>query len=153
FSDDFDEMASHARLIAGWGENVYVKIPVSNTSGESSGPLIRDLARAGIKLNVTAVFTLEQVEAVCAALGGQAPPIVSVFAGRLADTGLDPVPLMAAARALVAQYPDTELLWASPRELYNICQADAVGCDIITVPPDLLLKIDSLGKDPHAFSL
>jgi transaldolase len=153
FSDEFDEMESQARRIATWGENVYVKIPVSNTRGEATAPLIKTLARAGVKLNVTAVFTLAQVWEVCQALGGQAPAVVSVFAGRIADTGLDPIPVMTAARALVGTYANVELLWASPRELLNIVQADEVGCDIITVSNDLLKKLDALGKDLREFSL
>src|SRR4051794_1902893 len=153
FSDEFAEMEEQARRIATWGENVYVKIPVTNTRGESSLPLIRNLADAGVKLNVTAVFTLEQVCQVCQAMGGRTAGVVSVFAGRIADAGIDPVPLMSAARELVALYSDLELLWASPREIFNIVQADAVGCHIITVSNDLLKKLDSLGKALGQFSL
>jgi transaldolase len=153
FSDNFDEMAHQARQIASWGSNVYVKVPVTNTLGESSCPLIKDLARAGVKLNVTAVFTLGQVRDVCRALGGCVPAVVSVFAGRIADAGVDPIPVMAAARELVREYDDIELLWASPREILNLFQADETGCDIITVSNDLLKKLDSVGKDLRQFSL
>jgi transaldolase len=153
FSDDFGEMARQARDIASWGANVYVKVPVTNTHGESSCPLIRDLARAGVKLNVTAVFTLSQVRDVCHALAGRAPAVVSVFAGRIADAGIDPIPVMAASREFVREYEDVELLWASPREILNLFQADEAGCDIITVSNDLLKKLDSVGKDLRQFSL
>jgi transaldolase len=153
FSDDLSEMMRQACEIASWGDNVYVKIPVMNTKGKSAAPLIRALARAGVKLNVTAVFTLTQVHEVCAALGGQAPAIVSVFAGRIADSGVDPIPLMAAARHLVDQYQGIELLWASSRELLNVFQADAVGCHIITATNDILKKLDCVGKNLHAFAL
>jgi transaldolase len=153
FSDEFDEMEQQARLIASWGKNVYVKVPITNTRGESSVPLIASLARAGVKLNVTAVFTLRQVSAVCQAIAGRAPAVVSVFAGRIADAGVDPVPVMTAARELVSAYPSTELLWASPREVFNILQAETSGCHIITVANDLLKKLDSVGKDLDQFSL
>jgi len=153
FSDDFAEMERQAQQIAAWGEKVYVKIPVMNTKGKSATPLIRRLAGAGVKLNVTAVFTLTQVHDVCAALGGRAPAIVSVFAGRIADSGVDPMPLMAAARHLVDQYQGIELLWASSRELLNIFQADAVGCHIITATNDILKKLSYVGMNLHAFSL
>jgi transaldolase len=153
FSDEFEEMEAQARRIATWGDQVYVKVPVTNTRGESSAELVQTLARAGVKLNVTAVFTLGQVAEVCQALGGRAPAVVSVFAGRIADAGLDPVPLMAAARELVSMFDGIELLWASPREVFNIFQADAVGCHIITVANDLLKKLDAVGKDLNLFSL
>jgi transaldolase len=153
FSDEFEEMEQQARLIASWGKNIYVKVPITNTRGESSLPLVETLARVGVKLNVTAVFTLRQVSAVCQAIAGRAPAVVSVFAGRIADAGVDPVPLMTAARELVAGYPGVELLWASPREVFNIFQADACGCHIITVANDLLKKLDSVGKDLDQFSL
>ena len=153
FSDDFDEMEEQALRIASWGDNVYVKVPVTNTRGESSVPLVAALARSGVKLNVTAVFTLRQVHEVCQALRGRAPAVVSVFAGRIADAGVDPVPLMMAAREIVRTCPNAELLWASPREVWNIFQADAAGCDIITVANDLLKKLDSVGKDLEQFSL
>jgi transaldolase len=153
FSDEFDEMAEQARLIASWGKNVYVKVPITNTRGDSSLPLVSTLARAGVKLNVTAVFTLRQVSEVCAAIAGRAPAVVSVFAGRIADAGVDPVPVMTAARELVSVYPGVELLWASPREVFNIFQADACGCHSITVANDLLRKLDQVGKDLDQFSL
>jgi transaldolase len=153
FSDDFEEMEWQAGRIAGWGDNVYVKIPITNARGKSSVPLLRRLAGRGVKLNITAVFTLEQVEHVCLAVRGRVPAVVSVFAGRIADTGVDPVPVMARAVAIVREYPQTELLWASPRELLNIIQADQLGCDIITVSNDILAKLNNLGKDLNAFSL
>lgn len=153
FSDEFDEMASQAREIATWGKHVYVKIPVTNTRGESSVALIRDLTREGIKLNVTAILALDQVRDVAAALAGGSSAYVSVFAGRVADTGRDPVPLMAAAVEMVRLMPTLELIWASPRELLNIYHADAIGCHIITVTHDILNRLDSIGKDLHDYSL
>lgn len=153
FSDDFTEMARQARKIAGWGENVYVKIPVTNTQGESSAKLVHDLAREGVKLNVTALTALDQVREMSVALAGGPPAIVSVFAGRVADTGRDPVPHMAAAVECVRSYPNIELIWASPRELLNILQADAIGCHIITVTNDILKKLTLIGKDLHEYSL
>jgi transaldolase len=153
FSDEFTEMERQAREIARWGSNVYVKIPVTNTRREPSVELIRRLAGAGLKLNVTAILALDQVRDVTAALAGGPPAVVSVFAGRVADTGYDPVPLMAAAVELARPYPNIELLWASPRELLNIFQADAVGCHIITATNDILKKLDGVGKDLHEFSL
>lgn len=153
FSDDFAEMERQAKEIASWGSNVNVKIPVTNTKGEPSYGLVRNLARAGIKLNVTAVFTLEQVRDVVAALDASTPAYVSVFAGRIADTGRDPMPLMAAAREMVHLLPKAELIWASPRELLNVFHAEAVGCDIITVTNDVLAKLSNVGKDLARFSL
>ncbi len=153
FSDDFAEMRQQARKIAYWGDNVYVKIPVTNTRGESSVELIHDLTRAGTKLNVTALLTLEQVREVSAALAGGAPACISVFAGRIADTGRDPVPLMAAAVELLRPYPNIELIWASPRELLNIFQADEIGCHIITVTNDILKKLELVGKNLRDYSL
>ena len=153
FSDDFAEMARQARTIASWGETVYVKIPVTNTRGEPAIPLTRALAQAGLKLNVTAVLTLAQVRAVSAALAGGPPACVSVFAGRIADTGRDPVTLMAAAVELVRLAPNVELIWASPRELLNIFHADAIGCHIITATPDILKKLPLIGKALEAYSL
>jgi transaldolase len=153
FSDEFPEMERQAREIASWGDNVNVKIPVTNSVGEPSYKLIRQLAAAGIKLNVTAVFSLAQVRDVVAHLDAATPAYVSVFAGRIADTGRDPMPHMAAAHALVHQLPRAELIWASPRELLNIFHADAVGCDIITVTNDVLAKLASCGKDLGQFSL
>ena len=153
FSDEFQEMAQQARVIAEWGSNVYVKIPVTNTRGESSIPLLRDLAGAGIKLNVTAMTTVAQVRSVVPALAGGPPACVSVFAGRVADTGRDPVPLMAEAVGLLTPHPNLELIWASPRELLNIFHADAIGCHIITVTHDILAKLPLVGKDLDQYSL
>lgn len=152
-SDEFDEMERQAHKIAKWGDNVYVKIPVTNTRGESSARLIHTLAQAGLKLNVTALLALDQVRQVSAALLGSPSAFVSVFAGRVADSGHDPVPLMAAAVELVNLYPNIELIWASPRELLNIFHADSIGCHIITVTNDILGKLHLIGKDLHEFSL
>jgi transaldolase len=153
FSDEFAEMERQARLIAGWGKNVYVKIPVTNTRRETSVPLVRALTRAGIKLNCTAVMTLEQTRVLTDALAGGAPAIISIFAGRIADAGVDPIPLMKEARAIVAPRTNVELLWASPREVLNIVQADEAGCHIITATNDILKKLELLGKDLGEFSL
>ena len=153
FADEFDEMERQAREIASWGENVYVKIPVTNTQRVSSAPLIEKLAGDGIRLNVTAVLTLDQVRTVSARLAGGPSSIISVFAGRNADTGCDPVPLMCQALEVMAPYSNQELLWASPREVLNIVQADAIGCHVITVTPDLLKKLPLLGRDLADYSL
>jgi len=153
FADELDEMERQARDIATWGENVYVKIPVSNTKGVSTAPLIASLSQSGIKLNVTAILSLSQVEAVVEALAPQTPAVVSVFAGRIADTGRDPVPLMRRALSICAAKPLAELLWASPREVLNIYQADEIGCHIITVTPDLLKKLSLRDKDLAEYSL
>jgi transaldolase len=153
FSDDFAEMEAQARRIASWGANVYVKIPVTNTQGESSMPLVRSLAKMGVKQNVTALMTLSQVREASLALGSGPSACVSVFAGRIADTGHDPVPLMAAAVELLRMYPQLQLIWASPRELLNIFHADQVGCDIITVTHDLLKKLHLVGKNLDDHSL
>jgi transaldolase len=154
FADEFSEMQRQAREIATWGANVYVKIPVTNTRRESAAALVKALAADGVKLNVTAICTLAQVREVAQALAGGAPSVVSVFAGRIADTGRDPVPLMGEALQICRQRDARiELLWASPRELLNIVQAAEVGCDIITVTPDLLKKLDLVGKDLGEFSL
>lgn len=141
------------RRIASWGNNVYVKIPVTNTQSESAIPLIRALARAGVKQNVTALMTLAQVRDVSVALAAGSAACISVFAGRVADTGRDPVPMMAAAVEMLAIYPNIELIWASPREILNIVQADQVGCHIITVTHDLLKKLSVFGKNLDEFSL
>lgn len=146
FSDEFDEMERQAYKIARWGENVHVKIPITNTRGESSLQLVEHLACAGVKLNVTAVTTLDQVRGARAALVGGPPAFVSLFAGRVADTGRDPMPIMAQAVELLKAYPKMELIWSSPRELLNIFQADAVGCHIITATNDILNKIDWIGR-------
>src|SRR5258708_29030421 len=153
FADEFAEMERQALKISGWGENVYTKIPVTNTRGESSLDLVCRLARRGVKLNVTALMTLRQVKDVAAALAGGPPAYVSTFAGRIADTGRDPVPIMAEAVGLLRAYPNIELIWASPRELLNIFQADSIGCHIITATHDLLHKLELVGKDLVAFSL
>jgi transaldolase len=153
FSDDFDEMRAHALRIARWGKNVYVKIPVTNTKGESSVPLIRSLARDGVQMNVTALMTLAQVRDVAAALEKAPSSCVSVFAGRIADTGRDPVPLMAAAVELLAPYPHLELIWASPREILNLFHAEQTGCQIITITHDLLKKLSLIGKSLDEYSL
>jgi transaldolase len=147
FSDDFAEMDLQARRIASLGENVYVKIPVTNTRGEPATDLIATLCNAGVKLNVTALMTLDQVVDVAAALAAGTPACVSIFAGRVADTGRDPVPLMASAVRILKRFPHVELIWASPRELLNIFHADQVGCHIITVTHDLLKKLPLVGKD------
>ncbi len=152
-SDEFDEMEAQALDISSWGENVYVKIPVTNTRRQLSYDLMRRLAGAGVKVNATALMSLDQVCAASAALGDGPSAYVSVFAGRVADTGRDPVPVMAAAVELLGPYPNLELIWASPRELLNIFQADAVGCHIITVTNDVLKKLALVGKDLHEFSL
>lgn len=153
FADEFPEMERQARKIASWAENVYVKIPVTNSRGESSRDLVRRLSSAGVKVNVTAILTLRQVCEITAALAEGAPACISVFAGRIADTGRDPVPLMAAAAELVRAHPGQELLWASTRELWNILQAEAAGCHIITVTADILKKLELLGKDLEQYSL
>jgi len=153
FADEFDEMARQARAIATWGPNVNVKIPVTNTRKEFSGDLIRELSQDGVVLNVTAILALEQVRRVAACLAPQTPAIVSVFAGRIADTGVDPVPLMAEAVKILRERPKAELIWASPRELLNIFQADAIGCHIITVTNDILNKLSLVDKDLDAYSL
>jgi transaldolase len=153
FSDDFAEMERQGREIAGWGANVYVKIPVTNTLGESSEAVVRALTRTGAKVNVTAVLTLDQVRHVSAALEGGAPACISLFAGRVADTGRDPVPLVGAALEVLRAHANIELIWASPRELLNIFQADAVGCHIITATNDILAKLALVGKDLGEFSL
>jgi transaldolase len=153
FADEFPEMERQGRLIASWGTNVYVKIPVTNTRREPALDLIHCLSHAGIQLNVTALLTLAQVRDVADALAGGAPSCVSVFAGRIADTGRDPVPLMAAAVEMVSIHPGMELIWASPRELLNIFQADSIGCHIITATPDVLHKLSLVGKDLAEYSL
>lgn len=152
-SDDFDEMERQALVLRELGDNVYVKIPVSDVSGSSATPLMARLARAGVSVNATALMTLDQVEAAAAALGGGPPAIISVFAGRIADTGTDPVPIMRDAKQVTAQHSNLELLWASPREVLNVVQADLIGCDIITLTLDLLRKLDLLGRDHADFSL
>ncbi|MFL5044445.1 MAG: transaldolase [Xanthobacteraceae bacterium] len=153
FADDFAEMARQARAIATWGPNVNVKIPVTNTKKEFSGELIRELSGDGVVVNVTAILTLDQVRRVTACLSPKTPAIVSVFAGRIADTGVDPLPLMAEAVSILKARPEAELIWASPRELLNIFQADEIGCHIITVTNDILNKLSLVDKDLEAYSL
>jgi len=153
FADEFAEMERQALKISGWGENVYTKIPVTNTRGEKSLDVVCRLARHGVKLNVTALMTLRQVKEVATALAGGPPAYVSMFAGRIADTGRDPVPIMAEAVGILRSYPNIQLIWASPRELLNIFQADAVGCHIITATHDLLHKLELVGKDLDDYSL
>ncbi len=153
FADEFEEMERQAKQIATWGDGVFVKIPITNTRRESSIDLIRRLAAAGVKLNITAILTLDQVRCVVDALHADVPAIVSVFAGRIADTGRDPVPLMTEAAKVVRKKPKAQLLWASPRELLNIFQANAAGCHIITVTPDILKKLAMVGKSLDDLSL
>ena len=153
FSDDFDQMERQARQIAAWGENVYVKIPITNTRGDSSLPMARALAADGVKLNITAMLTLEQVAQAVEVLAEDTPAILSIFAGRIADTGVDPVPVMRAAVALAARKPLAEVLWASTREVLNVYQAAECGCHIITATPDILKKLDMAGQDLNALSL
>jgi transaldolase len=153
FSDEFDEMERQAMLISSWGQNVYVKIPVTNSKGQFSGALVKKLSESGVKLNVTALTTLVQVRDVVAQLIESPGAYISVFAGRVADTGRDPLPLMAAAVAMMAHCPNLELIWASPRELLNVFQADSVGCHIITATNDILKKLPLIGKDLTEYSL
>jgi transaldolase len=153
FADDAEEMRRQAKVIAGWGENVYVKIPVTTTAGESMVPLVNELSESGVKVNVTALFTTAQVELVTAAVRDGAPAFLSVFAGRIADAGIDPLPIIARSVDIMVDAPRAELIWASPREVLNVVQADSVGCHIITMTHDLLPKLDLLGKDLEQFSL
>jgi transaldolase len=151
FADEEAEMEEQARHIAAWGKNVFVKVPVMNTVGSATYDLIRSLSAEGIQLNVTALLTLEQVRSVCKALQGSAPAYVSVFAGRIADTGRDPVPVMRESVAMVND-ANAQLMWASPRELLNVFQADEIGCHVITATTDILKKLPLVGKDLHEFS-
>jgi transaldolase len=153
FSDDFDSMEREAREIASWGGNTYVKIPITNTRGESAAPLIHKLSSEGFSLNVTAMLTLDQVSTVAQAAAPTARTIVSVFAGRIADTGVDPVPLMTEAVKILKNLPLAELLWASPREVLNVIQAEECGCHIITATPDLIAKVPLFGKSLREYSL
>jgi transaldolase len=153
FSDELDGMREQALALATWGEGVYVKIPVTTTTGESTAEVVRDLAQDGVKLNVTALTTVAQVERIAAALEGGAPSVVSVFAGRIADTGVEPVPIMQASLEVLKSVPSAELLWASPREILNAVQASRIGCHIITMTYDLLAKLPTLGKDLDRYSL
>jgi transaldolase len=153
FSDDFQEMERQALKLNDLGSNVYVKIPISNTKGETSYDLIKTLSGKGVKLNVTALMTLEQVRETTYAMEKASSGIISVFAGRIADTGVDPIPVMQASLEIMKLNPSLELIWASPRELLNIFQADAMGCHIITVTNDVLKKLSNVGKDLNEFSL
>ncbi len=153
FADELSDMLAQAKVIGSWGSNVNVKIPVTNTKGKFTGPIIRELSATGVKLNITAVFTLKQVRSIAENLFLDTPAIISVFAGRIADTGLDPLPLMRKSVEILNDLPKAELLWASPRELLNIIQADEVCCHIITATPDILGKLKLLGKDQDEFSL
>ncbi|HTR76448.1 MAG TPA: transaldolase [Solirubrobacterales bacterium] len=153
FADDAEEMRRQARKIAAWGPNVYVKIPITTTAGEPMAALVRELSEDGVQVNVTAMFTTAQVELITAAVKDGAPSYLSVFAGRIADAGVDPVPIMAHSVEIMKEAPLAELIWASPREILNVVQADQIGCHIITVTHDLLKKLPSLGKDLDQFSL
>jgi transaldolase len=153
FSDDLREMTEQARVISEWGTNVYVKIPVTNTARDSTNEIISNLSSEGIKLNITALLTVPQVQGVADSLTHGVPSVVSVFAGRIADTGVDPIPLMIEAKTILEGNRDAELLWASPREVLNLVQAEKIGCDIITMTSDLWKKIPGLGKDLADFSL
>ncbi len=152
-SDDFDQMEQQALQIASWGENVYVKIPITDTRGRSSRALVKRLADHGVQLNVTALMTLDQVDAVVPSLRGGPPSCISIFAGRIADAGRDPLPILCGALERIRAYPQIELIWASPRELFNIIQAEDIGCHIITVTHDLLQKLPLIGRDLTEYSL
>jgi transaldolase len=153
FADEPEEIRRQARTISSWADNVYVKIPVTTTSGQSLADLAKELSEDGVKVNVTAMFTLEQVEEVTKAVSDGAPSYLSIFAGRIADAGVDPVPLMRESIQIMASAPRAECIWASPREVLNLVQADSVGCHIITMTHDLLKKLDTLGKDLADYSL
>ena len=152
-ADDPETMEEQALAIATWGANVNVKVPITNTWGAFTGPSLRRLSGEGVPLNVTALFTLEQVERVAACLDPDVPAIISIFAGRIADTGIDPVPIIRSAVRMIEHLPHVELLWASPRELLNVFQAEDAGCHIITMVPEILSKLDLVGKDLEAYSL
>lgn len=153
FADEWPEMERQARKISSWGENVYVKIPITNTQGESTATLVQRLAAESIKLNITAIMTLEQVETARDALGARSPAYVSVFAGRIADTGVDPVPAVRDAVRLLEKHPNIELIWASPREVLNVFHAESAGCHIITLTLDLIHKLRLVGTDLNEYSL
>jgi len=153
FSDDFDEMYDQAKKIQSWGKNVYVKVPVTNTRGQSSVPLLRRLVKAGVQLNVTALFTIDQVRGVSEALANGPPSCISVFAGRIADAGVNPLGIMKDALEIMKPHQRQELIWASPREVYNIVQAHDIGCHIITVTNEILAKLSTIGKDLDEYSL
>lgn len=153
FSDELPEMERQAKKIATWGKNVYVKIPVTNTKKVSTAPILKNLSESGVKLNVTAVFTVNQVRQVVDSLFPGTPSIISIFGGRIANAGIDPMPIMKEAVAIAKHLPQCEILWASPREAFNIVQAEQCGCHIITVTPDILKTMKSFGKDLEQFSL
>lgn len=153
FSDNLEEMKKQAHKIASWGDNVYVKIPITNTQGEFTGPVIKELSHNKIKLNVTAIFTIDQVRGVLDVADSSTPIIVSIFGGRIANAGIDPVPIMSEAVKIARHYPKCEILWASPREAFNIIQAEQCGCHIITVTPEILRAASDFGKDLNQFSL
>jgi transaldolase len=153
FADDLTEMEAQALTLASWGANVVVKVPVTNTRGQFTGPILRSLSQQGIVLNVTAVLTLAQVRQIFAVLAPLTPAIVSIFAGRIADTGIDPVPIMAEALRILAPFSKAELLWASAREILNLFQADQIGCHIITATPEVLAKLSLVGRDLDQYSL
>jgi len=153
FADDESEIRRQARKIATWGDNVFVKVPVTTTLGEPMAPLVRELSERGVQVNVTALFTTAQVELITEAVHDGAPSYISVFAGRVADAGIDPIPIMARSVEIMSRAPRSELIWASPREVLNLVQADEVGCHVITMTHDLLAKVKGLGKDLEQFSL
>jgi transaldolase len=153
FSDDFEEMVEQAMEISSWGENVNVKIPITNSKGDSTTQVIKELSSRGVSLNITAILTTKQVKNVIEVLDENSKAFISVFAGRIADTGRDPIPLMAEALEIMREKPRSELIWASPRELLNVIQADAIGCHIITATSDILKKLDIIGKDLSQYSL
>jgi transaldolase len=153
FSDDFEEMKRQSIEIASWGENVYVKIPITNSRGESTHPVISFLTKNKVKVNVTALMTPNQVEKIMTALEDKVPSFLSVFAGRIADTGRDPLPIMRECLGIMKENSSAELIWASPRELLNVFQADSINCHIITATNDILKKIDLIGKNLEEYSL
>lgn len=153
FSDNFEEMVEQAMEISSWGDNVNVKIPITNSKGDSTTQVIKELSSRGVSLNITAILTTKQVKDVIEVLDGNSKAFISVFAGRIADTGRDPIPLMAEALEIMREKPRSELIWASPRELLNVIQADAIGCHIITATSDILKKLDIIGKDLSQYSL
>lgn len=153
FSDDFEEMKRQALEIASWGSNVNVKIPITNSKGEMTTEIIRELSHEGVKLNVTAIMTTDQVKSVVEATNSDVPVFISVFAGRIADTGRDPIPVMQEALSIMQSQPKSELIWASPRELLNVFQADQIGCHVITATSDILKKLEIVGKDLAEYSL
>jgi transaldolase len=152
-SDDFADMERQAHKIASWGDNVYVKIPVTNTRRESSAALVHRLSHSGVKVNVTALLTVAQVRLMVDQVAGGAPSYISIFAGRVADTGRDPVPVISASLELLKLAPNSELIWASPREVFNVIQADALGCHVITVTNEILKKLSVIGRDLDDYSL